>query len=127
MVPSDFKPYQWQQRVGRRPQLARGWRVIPVVATASRRFASVIISLIDGAQRLPDDAHILASLRKDATRDPIFGAAVLIAVHNGQGEIYRLVQCHGMRQADSATQCLRALGFKETFVIGSPFHYTFMR
>lgn len=87
----------------------------------------MMISLIDGAQRLADDGQILAALRRAATRDPIYGAAVLIAILNAQGEIYRLVQCHGMRQADSATQCLRSLGFEENFVLGSPFHYTFRR
>lgn len=87
----------------------------------------MIISLIDGAQRPIDDAQVLAALRKAGARDPLFGASVLIAINNAQGDTYRLVQCQGMRQAESVTQCLRALGFVEAFAIGSPFHYTFAR
>lgn len=89
--------------------------------------AAVITSLIDGVEPPADDAQVLAALRKAATRDPIYGASVLIGVDNAQGEPYRLVQCQGMRQADGVIRCLRALGFVETFVIGSPFHYTFRR
>lgn len=87
----------------------------------------MIVSLIDGADRPADDAQLLAALRLASTRDPIYGASVLIAINNTQGDIYRLIQCQGMRQAQSVTQCLRALGFAETFEIGSSFHYTFRR
>jgi hypothetical protein len=89
--------------------------------------APMIISLIDGAERLADDAQLLAALRQACTRDPIYGASVLIAINNTQGDTYRLIQCQGMRQAESVTQCLRVLGFAEIFEIGSPFHYTFRR
>lgn len=89
--------------------------------------AGVITSLIDGVEPPADDAQVLAALRKAAMRDPIYGASVLIAIDNAQGEPYRLIQCQGMRQADSVIRCLRSLGFAETFVIGSPFHYTFRR
>lgn len=87
----------------------------------------MIISLIDGAERLADDAQVLAALRQAGARDPIYGASVLIAINNTQGDVYRLVQCQGMRQADSVIRCLRERGFVEAFVIGSPFHYTFRR
>ncbi len=87
----------------------------------------MIISLIDGAEQLADDAQVLAALRQAGARDPIYGASVLIAINNAQGDIYRLVQCQGMRQAERVTQCLRTLGFAEMFALGSPFHYTFRR
>lgn len=87
----------------------------------------MIISLIDGAERPADDAQVLAALREAGARDPLYGASVLIAINNAQGDIYRLVQCQGMRQAERVTQCLRGLGFAETFTLGSPFHYTFRR
>lgn len=87
----------------------------------------MIISLIDGAERPADDAQVLAALRHAGARDPIYGASVLIALDNAQGEIYRLVQCQGMRQAQRVTDCLRSLGFAERFAPGSAFHYTFRR
>lgn len=87
----------------------------------------MIISLIDGAALLPDDAFVLAQLRQAAARNPIYGASVLIAIHNAQDEVCRLVQCQGARQAQRVTTCLRALGFVERFAFGSPFHYTFRR
>lgn len=87
----------------------------------------MIISLIDGAQCPPDDAQVLAALRQAAARDPIYGASVMIAINNAQGEIYRLVQCQGARQAARVTDCLRSLGYAELFSLGSPFHYTFRR
>ncbi len=87
----------------------------------------MIISLIDGADRPADDAQVLAALRQAGARDPIYGASVLIAINNTQGDIYRLVQCQGMRQAERVLRCLRAFGFVEAFAIGSPFHYTFGR
>lgn len=89
--------------------------------------AQMIISLIDGTEPPADDAQLLAALRRAGARDPFYGASVLIAINNTQGDTYRLVQCQGMRQAESVTQCLRGLGFVETFVMGSPFHYTFRR
>jgi len=87
----------------------------------------MIISLIDGAEQPADDAQVLAALRQAGARDPIYGASVLIAINNAQGDIYRLVQCQGMRQAKRVTQCLRTLGFAETYALGSQFHYTFGR
>ncbi|MEO7938831.1 MAG: hypothetical protein ABIR55_09425 [Burkholderiaceae bacterium] len=87
----------------------------------------MIISLIDGTERPADDPQILVALRRAGARDPIFGASVLIAINNAEGETYRLVQCQGMRQAESVTQCLRGMGFVQTFAMGSPFHYTFRR
>lgn len=87
----------------------------------------MLISLIDGTERPADDAQVLAALRQAGARDPIYGASVLIAIKNAQGDIYRLVQCQGMRQAERVTCCLRALGFAEMFALGSPFHYTFQR
>ena len=87
----------------------------------------MIISLIDGTERPADDTQVLAALRRAGARDPFYGASVLIAINNAQGDTYRLVQCQGMRQAESITQCLRGLGFVETFAMGSPFHYTFRR
>ena len=87
----------------------------------------MIISLIDGAEQLPDDAFVLVQLRRAAARNPIYGASVLIAIHNAQDEICRIVQCEGARQAQRVTSCLRALGFVERFALGSPFHYTFRR
>lgn len=87
----------------------------------------MIISLIDGVQGLPDDGLVLAELRRAAARNPIYGASVLIAIHNAQDEVCRLVQCQGARQAQRVTTCLRALGFVERFALGSPFHYTFRR
>lgn len=87
----------------------------------------MIISLIDGAQCPSDDALLLAALRRAAARDPIYGASVMIAINNTQGEIYRLVQCQGARQAARVIDCLRSLGFAELFSLDSPFHYTFRR
>ncbi len=87
----------------------------------------MIISSIDGAQRPPDDARVQEALRRAGARDPIYGASVLIALNNAQGEIYSLVQCQGAQQAQRVTDCLRALGFAELFALGSPFHYTFRR
>lgn len=87
----------------------------------------MIISMIDGVERLPDDGLVLAELRRAAARNPIYGASVLIAIHNAQDEVCRLVQCQGARQAQRVTTCLRALGFVERFALGSSFHYTFRR
>lgn len=87
----------------------------------------MMISLIEGAERPPDDAQVLAALRQAGARDPFYGASVLIAINNAQGDTYRLVQCQGKRQAERVTQCLRTLGFAEMFAFGSPFHYTFRR
>lgn len=87
----------------------------------------MIISLIDGAALLPDDAFVLAQLRLAAARNPFYGASVLIAIHNAQDEVCRLVQCQGARQTQRVTTCLRAMGFVQRFVLGSPFHYTFGR
>lgn len=87
----------------------------------------MIISLIDGAERLCDDALVLAALRSAGARDPIYGASVLIAVSNAQGDVCRLVQCQGARQLQRVLACLRALGFAERYTLGSPFHYTFAR
>ena len=87
----------------------------------------MIISLIDGVERLPDDERVLAELRLAGARDPIYGASVMIAIHNGEDEVCRLVQCQGSRQAQRVTNCLRTLGFAERFALGSPFHYTFRR
>ncbi len=87
----------------------------------------MLISLIDGAERLPDDAQVLAALRRAGARNPIFGASVMIAIGNTHGDIYRLVQCQGARQTDRVTACLRAMGFAEQFAFGSLFHYTFWR
>ncbi len=85
------------------------------------------ISRVDGADLLPDDAFVLAQLHQAAARNPIYGASVMIAIHNAQDEVCQLVQCQGARQAQRVTACLRALGFVERFVLGSPFHYTFRR
>jgi hypothetical protein len=87
----------------------------------------MIISAINGAQRPADDAQVQEALRRAGARDPIYGASVLIALNNAQGEIYSLVQCQGARQAQRVTECLRALGFAESYVLGSTFHYTFRR
>lgn len=87
----------------------------------------MIISLIEGVQPVADDTHVLAQLRRAGARDPVFGASVLIAVANGQGEIYRIVLCQGMRQTERVTTCLRAMGFTEQYEIGSSFHFTFRR
>ncbi len=87
----------------------------------------MIISLVDGAELLPDDTLVLAELRRAGARDPIYGAAVMIAINNAQDEVCRLVQCQGMRQAQRVTDCLRALGFAERYAPGSSFHYTFRR
>jgi hypothetical protein len=87
----------------------------------------MLISLIDGAERPSDDAQLLEALRQAGARDPIYGASVMIAINNAQGDIYRLVQCQGARQAGRITACLRARGFAELFSLGSPFHYTFRR
>ena len=91
------------------------------------RYTSMIISLIDGTERPADDAQLLAALRRAGARDPIYGAAVTIAINNAQGEVYRMVQCQGARQAGRVTDCLRNMGFAELFSLGSPFHYTFRR
>ena len=87
----------------------------------------MIISLIDGAERLRDDALVLAALRLAGARDPIYGASVLIAITNAHGEICRLVQCQGARQTARVTACLKSLGFADIFTPGSAFHYTFRR
>ena len=87
----------------------------------------MIISPIEGVQRPPDDAQVQQALRRAGARDPIYGASVLIALNNAQGEIYSLVQCQGARQAGRVTACLRTLGFAESFTLGSTFHYTFRR
>ncbi len=87
----------------------------------------MMISRIDGAEMLPDDAFVLAQLRRVAARNPIYGAAVLIAIHNAHDEICRLVTCVGARQTQRVTSCLCSLGFVQRFVLGSPFHYTFRR
>lgn len=87
----------------------------------------MIISLIDGAQCLSDDEQVTAALRRAGARDPIYGASVLIAIANHQGETCRIVLCQGMRQADRVIECLRSLGFAERFEMGSPFHFTFQR
>ncbi len=100
------------------------------LATAPARvskIAAMIISLIDGAERLCDDALVLAALRRAGARDPIYGASVLIAISNAQGDVCRLVQCQGARQLRHVLACLRALGFAERFTLNSPFHYTFAR
>ena len=87
----------------------------------------MIISLIDGTERPYDDAQLLAALRRAGARDPIYGASVMIAINNAQGEVYRMVQCQGARQAGRVKACLRDMGFAELFSLGSPFHYTFRR
>ena len=87
----------------------------------------MIVSLVDGAAPLPDDTFVLAQLRQAAARNPIYGPSVLIAIHNAQDEVCRIVQCQGARQAQRVTTCLHALGFVERFALGSPFHYTFRR
>lgn len=87
----------------------------------------MIISLIEGAECLSDDVQLLAELRRAGARDPIYGAAVMIAISNTQGDIYRFVQCCGARQAERVKASLRAMGFAERFALGSPFHYTFRR
>ncbi len=87
----------------------------------------MIISLIDGAERLVDDAQVLAALRRAGARDPFYGASVMIAINNAHGETCRMVLCQGAQQAGRVTACLRALGFAEMFCLGSPFHYTFRR
>lgn len=92
-----------------------------------QRDGDMIISLIDGAERPADDVLVLAALRQAGARDPIYGAAVLIAIGNAQGDIYRFVQCQGARQAERVKASLRALGFAERYALGSPFHYTFRR
>lgn len=87
----------------------------------------MIISLIDGAECLSDDAQVVEALRRAGARDPIYGASVMIAIANSQGETCRIVLCQGMRQAERVIACLRGLGFAEQFQMGSPFHFTFQR
>ena len=83
--------------------------------------------LVDGVDPVVDDPFILKAIEQAAARDPLFGAAVMIGVGNNQGEVYRLVQCHGGRQTARVTDCLRLLNFRQERSIGTAYHYRFRR
>lgn len=87
----------------------------------------MITLLFEGVQAIPDDLLVLNAIRLAAAKDPFYGATALIAIGNTEGEIYRLVQCQGMRQTTRVTNCLRALKFTETRPSGSGYHYIFSR
>ena len=87
----------------------------------------MITLLFDGVQPIPDDCAVLSAIRQAAAKDPFYGATALIALGNTEGEIYRLVQCQGMRQTARVTDCLRALKFREARSTGSGYHYIFSR
>ena len=87
----------------------------------------MIAVLFEGVDALADDQFVLKEIQRAAAQDPFYGATVLIAISNLDGEIYRMVQCQGMRQTDRVTTCLRALKFAETPPAGSGYHYVFSR
>ena len=89
--------------------------------------SEMFTTLFEGVHAIDDDRFVLTAVRRAADKDPFYGASVLIAIGNTDGEIYRLVQCQGMRQAQRVANCLRALHFTEARAIGSGYHYIFSR
>ena len=87
----------------------------------------MITVLFDGVDALVDDPFVLQEIQHAAGRDPLYGATVMIALGNTEGEIYRMVQCQGRRQTESVTACLRTLKFSESRSSGSGYHYVFSR
>ncbi|MBC7705964.1 MAG: hypothetical protein H7274_18715 [Rhodoferax sp.] len=87
----------------------------------------MITVLFEGVQALADDPFVLKEIQQAAARDPLYGATVLIALGNTEGEIYRMVYCEGRRQTERIRACLRALKFSETPSSGSGYHYVFSR
>ena len=87
----------------------------------------MITVLFEGVNSPADDPFLLREILRSATGDPLYGATVQIAIGNHEGEIYRMVQCHGRRQTESVTACLRSLNFTETPTSGSGYNYIFRR
>ncbi len=87
----------------------------------------MITVLFEGVHALADDRFVLKEIQQAAARDPLYGASVLIALGNTEGEIYRMVHCQGRRQTERITACLRALRFSEAPSSGSGYHYVFSR
>ena len=87
----------------------------------------MITVLFEGVSALADDPFLRREILRSATKDPLYGATVQIAICNHEGEIYRMVQCQGRRQTDSVTACLRSLNFTEISSSGSGYHYVFLR
>jgi hypothetical protein len=87
----------------------------------------MITVLFEGVDALADDRFVLKEIQHAAARDPLYGATVLIALINTDGEIYRMVQCQGRQQAERITVRLRALKFREGPSFGSGYHYVFSR
>jgi hypothetical protein len=87
----------------------------------------MITVLFEGVDALADDLFVVKEIQQAAARDPLYGATVLIALGNTDGEIYRMVQCQGRQQAERITARLRALKFKEGPSYGSGYHYLFSR
>lgn len=87
----------------------------------------MITVLFEGVPALADDPFVLKEIQQAAARDPLYGASVLIALGNAEGEIYRMVHCQGRRQTERITACLRALRFSEAPSSGSGYHYVFSR
>lgn len=87
----------------------------------------MITVLFDGVDALADDRFVLNEIKHAAARDPLYGATVLIALGNTDGEIYRMVQCQGRRQTERIVARLRALKFNERPSSGSGYHYVLSR
>jgi hypothetical protein len=87
----------------------------------------MISVLFEGVDALADDLFVLKEIQQAATRGPLYGATVLIALVNTEGEIYRMVHCQGRQQAERITVRLRALNFNESPSSGSGYHYVFGR
>ena len=87
----------------------------------------MITVLFEGMNALSDDSFLLSQIFRSATKDPLYGVTVQIGIGNQDGDIYRMVQCQGRRQAESVTACLRSLNFVELPTRGSGYHYVFQR